>query len=248
MNSGLRDCSNLAWKLALVTTHRMSSKLLATYEHERRNHVQDMIRLALRMGRIMSPRSWLHGLLVQQSFFAIGLWPAAKRFFAEMKYKPKPKFDRGFMQPDDIGKRHTLVGRMLAQPEVQAAGGEKVLLDDLLGGGFALLGLEVSPQDLRRTLADPAIAALAPACVVLNPTAPPCDGTAGIAALPTYPSEFERYRGRVLLVRPDRYVAAAGNAGDAGEAGSLAAAVQRLIIRYQFATFTNAGASDENPR
>ncbi|MDP9012278.1 MAG: bifunctional 3-(3-hydroxy-phenyl)propionate/3-hydroxycinnamic acid hydroxylase [Pseudomonadota bacterium] len=245
MNSGLRDCSNLAWKLAMVTTHRMSSKLLDTYEQERRNHVQDMIRLALRMGRIMSPRSRLHGLLVQQSFFAIGLWPAAKRFFAEMKYKPKPKFDRGFMQPDDIGKRHTLVGRMLAQPEVQAAGGEKVLLDDLLGGGFALLGLEVSPLDLRRAFDDSAIASLAPACVVLNPAAPASDGAATIATLATYPPEFERYRGRVLLVRPDRYVAAAGAVGGSG---SLAAAVQRLVIGYQFATLTNAGASDENPR
>ncbi|MDP8984567.1 MAG: bifunctional 3-(3-hydroxy-phenyl)propionate/3-hydroxycinnamic acid hydroxylase [Pseudomonadota bacterium] len=250
MNSGLRDCSNLAWKLAMVTMRRMSSTLLETYEQERRAHVQDMIRLALRMGRIMSPRTWLHGFLVQQAFFAIGLWPAAKRFFGEMKYKPKPKFAKGFMQPDGFGRRHTLVGRMLAQPQVRTADRQSVLLDDLLGNGFALVGLEVSVADLCSTLENPAIASLEPACVALNPTSAAGGGATAVATLAAYPPEFERYRGRVLLVRPDRYVAAAGTAG---EAGSLASAVQKLKADYRFVpSIASAGPTmekyDDNAR
>ncbi len=57
MNSGLRDANNLAWKLAAVVRGELGPHLLDTYEVERRDHVWAMIEMALRMGRVMAPRS-----------------------------------------------------------------------------------------------------------------------------------------------------------------------------------------------
>jgi 3-(3-hydroxy-phenyl)propionate hydroxylase len=230
MNSGLRDCSNLAWKLAFVTAGILGSNLLASYERERHRHVWQMIQLALRMGRMMGPKSQLRGYIIQHGFLLLGLWPAAKSFFAEMKYKPRPRFAAGFMQPDGLGKSRTLVGRMIVQPEVRTSNGERVHLDELLGRGFALLALELSPEDLPRlTRHGTAAARLTPMCVVINPTSISSAGSVVTATVARYPPEFEPYRGRVLLIRPDRYVAASGSCSGPN---SIEDAIAKLLRPY----------------
>ena len=229
MNSGLRDSFNLGWKLPMVIAKRASHRLLDTYESERCDHVWQMIQLALRMGRIMSPRSRLHAFVIQRAFMVIGLWPYAKRFFGEMKYKPKPKFASGFMQPDGFGRRRTLVGRMLPQPMVATGDGVSVLLDGLLGSGFALVGIQVPAAAVMSAAATPAVAALAPCCVVIGQPADRGVPSVKVAALQTSQPDLERYRGRILLVRPDRYVAASGTPG--GPA-AIDAAVSRLLQRF----------------
>jgi len=230
MNSGLRDCSNIGWKLAAVIAGRQSRKILLTYEQERRDHVWRMIQLALRMGRIMSPKSRFRGFVVQSAFRAIGLWPAAKSFFGEMKYKPKPKFDTGFMQPDGFRKNRTLVGRMLVQPLVRMPDGKQLLLDELLGSGFALVGINVPAADVGSASEERAIAQLAPACVAINP---PAGGKEilriNVVELNRDFAALDPYRGRILLVRPDRYVAASGTSSGRD---SIGAAVTSLVARF----------------
>jgi 3-(3-hydroxy-phenyl)propionate hydroxylase len=240
MNSGLRDSFNLAWKLSLVTAGRASHLLLATYEEERRNHVWQMIRLALRMGRIMGPKTRLHGFLVQRTFMAIGLWPAAKRFFGEMKYKPKPKFEAGFMYPDGFGKRRTLVGRMLPQPMVVTSDGASVLLDRILGKGFALVGIQVAAAAVANAAATPELVELAPACVVIRSFVDPGTPSVQVAGLEAPHLDFDRYRGRILLVRPDRYVAASGTSS--GPDG-IGAAISRLFQRFSTSQRQSSGAA-----
>jgi 3-(3-hydroxy-phenyl)propionate hydroxylase len=228
MNSGIRDSSNLAWKLAFVTSARLPSAILATYEMERRNHVSQMINLALRMGRIMGPKSRLHGFITQRCLLAIGLWPAAKSFFAEMKYKPKPKFQAGYMLADGLASRKTLVGRMIVQPEVTLIDGNKALLDKCLGAGFSLLGIGIDPSDLRRACKEAAVASLSPRCVVICDVKlrkPIINDDVDVVFVECYPQEFEPYRGRILLIRPDRYVVTSGFVDGIG---SFASAVKRL--------------------
>lgn len=53
MCAGLRDVSNLAWKLALVLAGRADESLLDTYEAERKPHVREFIELAVRLGGII---------------------------------------------------------------------------------------------------------------------------------------------------------------------------------------------------
>jgi 3-(3-hydroxy-phenyl)propionate hydroxylase len=211
MNSCIRDAHNLAWKLAQVTRGAMPPSLLSTYETERRDHVGDMIRLALRMGRIMGPASAASGLATRTMFRLLGLWPAAREYFAQMKYKPAPRFAEGFLLPDGTSPRKTIVGRLLPQPSVRTAMGEPALLDDLLGDGFALVGLGAHAASLAQIARLPAFAALAPRRieVVDAPAAASADGAQQIADPSGALLRAAGVADRVLLVRPDRYVLAA---------------------------------------
>jgi 3-(3-hydroxy-phenyl)propionate hydroxylase len=53
MCAGIRDASNLAWKLDVVLAGRASDALLDTYESERKPHARALIELAVRLGNII---------------------------------------------------------------------------------------------------------------------------------------------------------------------------------------------------
>ncbi len=139
MNSGLRDAYNLAWKLAAVVRGELGSRLLDTYEVERCDHVWAMIDMALRMGRVMAPRSRTEAFFVQNGFRLLGLYPPARDYIAQMRFKPTPRFIDGFLVPDGRDAKKTLVGRLFPQPQVVQSDGQSVLLDHLLGDGFSIV-------------------------------------------------------------------------------------------------------------
>jgi 3-(3-hydroxy-phenyl)propionate hydroxylase len=148
MNSGVRDAHNLAWKIAAVVSGHLGDEILDTYESERRDHAAAMIQLAIRMGQVMMPRGRLQAFAVQTFFRALALYPPARSYFAEMKYKPKPRFHRGFLLAEEPGVT-SLVGRLFPQPLVMTRTGI-ALLDDVLGDGFVLLAPPgTSPQLLN---------------------------------------------------------------------------------------------------
>ena len=211
MNSCIRDAHNLAWKLAWVIAGRMPATILASYEEERREHVSDMIQLALRMGRIMGPRNRMVGLATRTAFTALSLWPAARDYFAQMKYKPKPRFATGFLLADGQDARTTPVGRLLPQPRVQLADGTHVLMDEALGDGFALVGRFDDAEALVRVAAMPAFAILCPRIVTVATTTAAAERPVpvGIAVVRDFSGSLDHALGQpghVVMVRPDRYV------------------------------------------
>jgi 3-(3-hydroxy-phenyl)propionate hydroxylase len=223
MNSGIRDAHNLAWKLAAVTGKRLGPGLLSTYEIERRDHVWQMIRLALRMGRIMGPTSRFSGWLTQTAFQALNGWPRARDYFAQMRYKPKPRFSRGFLIPDGLSGRRTLVGRLLPQPMVTRGDGSRVLLDQVFGPGFALLCHAVDVESFVNFVRHPAwhapelravAVAAASAVIEEHEDVEIVEDDAGSML-----QCLAHYRGRVLLIRPDHYVAASFDVSDPDGAG-----------------------------
>ena len=192
MNGGVRDAANLAWKLAEVVRGRIGPRLLETYEPERRGHIGDMTRLALRMGAIFGPRTWLHGLATRTAFRALALWPDARTYFAEMKYKPPPRFSDGFLLKSMLTPRG-VVGRMLPQPRLAAGPNAWARLDDVLGEGFVLLGIGLEPATVEGIGLGAAWDALTARRIALP-----------VAAVP----ELAQHAGQILLLRPDRYVMA----------------------------------------
>jgi 3-(3-hydroxy-phenyl)propionate hydroxylase len=230
MNSGLRDAHNLAWKLAAVTDSLIGPGLLDSYALERRDHVWQMIQLALRMGRVMSPSSRWSAWLTQTSFRALNLWPPARDYIAQMKYKPKPRFASGFMVPDVRSLRRTLVGRLLPQPTVRTAEGRDVLLDNTIGPRFALLVRNSRPEQVFAALQQPVWDMLRAVRIALLPP-----GSA-LTKLPhgvvvaecdeKFAAALGSDRNNVILVRPDRYVAACF---EVDEAATAAHCVEMLL-------------------
>ncbi len=191
MNSGLRDAQNLAWKLACVLQGQAGPGLLESYALERRDHMWAMIRLALRMGQVMAPRGPRAGWAIRAAFTVLRLWPPASDYVLQMKYKPKPRFTRGFLLSAGSAAPE-LVGRLFPQPRVRNAEGDEVLLDTLLGPGFCLLARTDDPAPFAR-LTHPVWDRLGAARVTIGPP----------------------FSDVIVLLRPDRHVAAAFTAAQA---------------------------------
>jgi 3-(3-hydroxy-phenyl)propionate hydroxylase len=250
MNSGVRDAHNLAWKLAAVVSRQLGPGLLDTYEAERRDHAAAMTQLAIRMGRVMMPRSRLQAFAVRTFFRALALHPAARSYFAEMKYKPKPRFRRGFLlDPPTDGNaasgKQMLVGKLFPQALVMTASGF-VLSDEVFGDGFALVAPPGTPprvlQEVRIEesggLPIRAVAVLdkEDASAVAAPVVAARDLRGELAEL------LSPYPSGLYLLRPDRYVA---GFFPLSAISSAAAAIAKLVAAtwtYRSATTSGSAA------
>jgi 3-(3-hydroxy-phenyl)propionate hydroxylase len=234
MNSGIRDAHNLGWKLAEVVKGRFGPGLLATYQIERAPHAWALIELAINMGRVMMPKSHLQASAMRLGFRIAGLIPGLQEYFSQMKYKPKPFFQKGFVFPLDGGL--DIVGRLLWQPPVELPDCSRKMLDELLGNRFCLLAYGA---DAQRIIADaakldfglPDLHALAILPNIYNPD-PDVRGEVEIAR--DYTGELglsmSSSRNALLLIRPDHYIAAAVHFEPA-RARELAGAVKAAIAR-----------------
>lgn len=143
-NSGLRDASNLAWKLALVVKGCASPSLLDTYEQERRDHVKAMIDLSVMAGHVLNPPKRWYATLRDGISWLLNYVPPVKRYFLEMRFKPMPKYTQGVIAGDPV--KQPAVGRMFIQPKVRLEDGSLKLLDDVIGANFAVLAWGTNPK------------------------------------------------------------------------------------------------------
>jgi 3-(3-hydroxy-phenyl)propionate hydroxylase len=139
-NSGVRDATNLAWKLTAVLRGVADDALLDTYDTERRDHAKAMIDVSVAMGRILSPTNKAVAGARDKLAAALNLVPAAKRWIAEGRYKPKPRFHVGaLVEAVGPAAEGQPVGQMFPQPRVDTRTEQNVLLDDVLGPWFSVL-------------------------------------------------------------------------------------------------------------
>ena len=140
MCSGLRDVHNLSWKLGLVLNGSADDALLDSYESERKPHVTRMTKGTMFLGNLVQTqnpiRAWIRDLLFQ-TIFKI---PAIFGRIAQYALRPPPLQTklRG-------GKLGDLVGTYFIQPVVKDEAGNILLLDQLLGPNFAILGVGHDP-------------------------------------------------------------------------------------------------------
>lgn len=208
MNTGLRDAANLAWKLAAVVRGQLGEKILDTYQGERRDHAWAMIRLAMTMGFVMAPRGRVQGALTRAAFRAASLFPPLRDWLAQMRFKPKPRLKRGFFLTD-TPLSQKLGGTMLPQPVIEHDGALK-RLDDVLGTGFVFLCHGGEPAELASQLGmlPERLNARVIGCLprTLAFAAKPLD-----LMIRDQSGEIGALLGdeaAVILLRPDRYVAA----------------------------------------
>jgi 3-(3-hydroxy-phenyl)propionate hydroxylase len=195
LNAGVRDAANVAWKLAAILKDGAAESLINTYAEERRPHAADMVRLSHRIGKVvMSTNSF--GTAFRDGFIkATGLVPPLKRWITGMKFLKQPHYTSGCLVTNVPGAPKQvvdLVGRSLSQPKVEKVKGDAIPLDTLLGTGWVSLRFEGDGQFV---------------------IAPLTNGTGTITSDVTVHDTEELFgavpAGISLIVRPDRYVAAA---------------------------------------
>ncbi|MEN4474423.1 bifunctional 3-(3-hydroxy-phenyl)propionate/3-hydroxycinnamic acid hydroxylase [Mycolicibacterium cosmeticum] len=148
-NSGIRDAANLGWKLAAVVGGRARDTLLDSYDTERRKHARAMIDLSTLVGRVISPTNRQVATVRDTVIRAASVVPTLKRYVLEMRFKPMPRYDAGAVVHDADPRSTSPAGTLFIQPHVDTRTAQNVLLDDVLGTGFAVLAWN---NNLRRLL------------------------------------------------------------------------------------------------
>ena len=121
-NSGIRDASNLGWKLAMVVKDQAQPALLDTYTQERRIHARAMIHLSEVAGDIFAPASRT-GQIVRDLFVGtFGVLPAVKRYIVEMRFKPMPRYEEGAVLSPARRRRDGVLAQLVAKAGNTAPG------------------------------------------------------------------------------------------------------------------------------
>lgn len=226
LNAGLRDAFNLSWKLAWILQGRLKPSALQSYHEERHAHAKAMIDLADLFGAVLSQRNRFVAWIRDRFFLSIKNLPKFRDYVLQMKFKPMPRFSTGVVHNSGNSKRDELVGRMFIQPNVENTEGKTQQLDDLIGARFALLSWRCDPlENMSEELAKK-----------LQQLG--CDRLIGVRArssmdepgFPVVSSDAVKllqdvenglhfwFQGKQVdwvLIRPDRFIAAVGNANEA---------------------------------
>jgi 3-(3-hydroxy-phenyl)propionate hydroxylase len=102
--------------------------------------------MALRIGAFMQPKSRLGAALAQTLLKVVCLIPEARDYILHLKFKPKPRFHEGFFARWDIPEAKIPSGQLMTQPLMELPNGQTMLLDDLLGTGYAVLQWADAPE------------------------------------------------------------------------------------------------------
>jgi len=222
LNAGLRDAGNLAWKLAGIVQGRLAPSVLITYEQERHAHSKAMIDLADTFGELLMPTSRIKAWMRDSFFSAIRMWPGIRDYVLQMRFKPMPTYRDGVVVHANASDA---VGRMLIQPDVEDGTGTRRKLDDVLGPWFAVVGWQVDPQSLfspqeRMFWADLGarfVEVRRSRCSAM-PSSSTVDGTTCVQDVDNGLADwFAEHPGSILVVRPDRYIAAQFNPDQASD-------------------------------
>ncbi len=207
MNSGVRDASNLAWKLAAVVHGQAQTSLLDTYQQERAPHAWSLIQMALRIGIYMQPRSVWGAALAQGLLGLICLVPRFRDHVLHLKFKPKPRFQQGFFDPMQRPGAFIPAGQLLPQPRVEAFDGQRHWLDDIAGPGWALLQWADAPA--LPMLALPGLTVIRLLRAEEDFLSPPSAAQMTVRDVQGVMQQvLDSAHAQAVLVRPDRYVLA----------------------------------------
>ncbi|MBB5467014.1 3-(3-hydroxy-phenyl)propionate hydroxylase [Paraburkholderia sp. CI2] len=137
--AGLRDAANLCWKLAWVVQGRADSRILDTYDEERRPHEKAITKLARFMRKLVTPRNggialWAHGpMQLSPPVLPLRAQPE------ESQIQPKKTTRRGVFVK---GRSPTKLvrGAVIGQGRVRGSDGKARPSDEVFGQGLVLIG------------------------------------------------------------------------------------------------------------
>jgi 3-(3-hydroxy-phenyl)propionate hydroxylase len=140
--AGLRDATNLAWKLAGVVNGWLPESVLDTYEQERIPHARYLIRFALAVGAAMTAGGEVGNFLRRVVVPRLHLIPGVRKKIVD---STTPALHSSELVVEPSGRRQ-LAGRLCPNPVL--ADGKR--LDEVVGARFAVVTsapLNPSQQD-----------------------------------------------------------------------------------------------------
>jgi 3-(3-hydroxy-phenyl)propionate hydroxylase len=173
--------------------------LLATYDAERRPYARRVVQMAIAVGWLMTGGSARTGPLRRTALRAATRLPGVEERVLTAAW---PAFRSGPLTAEN-GR---LAGRLCPQPRIRTERGE-VLLDEVLGDGFAVVTRSPHPAEAF----DPATRAFFAA---LGTTVVPLAADGGADADRPLAALLDDAGADALLLRPDRVVAAGADRAD----------------------------------
>ncbi|QNE16406.1 bifunctional 3-(3-hydroxy-phenyl)propionate/3-hydroxycinnamic acid hydroxylase [Pseudarthrobacter sp. NBSH8] len=167
-NSGMRDATNLGWKLSTILRGAASDRLLDTYTSERKEHAKAMVDLSLTFGAAIKLTNPVAVAARDAASAVLNLLPQVKSYFTDMRFKPMPRYTVGVLaDPTTLEPGHAAakltsrlipvrtaknkvspVGVQFPQPWVTSKAGTNILLDDAIGNWWSVLVWGNSPTDV----------------------------------------------------------------------------------------------------
>lgn len=207
LNSGIRDAANLAWKIADVLAGRLDESALDSYEAERRPHAEATVRLSVRWGEVVMTTNPRFAERRDALIDRVLSTQDGRSFLEEMRYRPRQIYRSGLVSRGG--------GEVVGQPRIfDTATSRIAMLDDILGAGWALIGVGVDLDCYRDAVG--ATSPVAPSVfhVPVDDRLPVGDVRVLVDVDGGLDLEFAPYRGKFVLLRPDKFVAAAWEPGD----------------------------------
>lgn len=225
LNAGLRDASNLAWKLLDVLSGRGTEALLDSYEVERRTHGAKMVTVSRRTGAVVMAVGTMRTRLRDAAFRAVSLVPRINDYLRYMRFIAPPNYAAGVAVPAPTRQAPLahVVGRPLGQPTVTFPDGTTGGLDRALGGHWTLVQIgDGAGIDARRGYWGGLDARQVRVLPAGTRRPLPQEGDEVVTVVERTDSVVSLHgeavaagaRAITLLVRPDKYVAAVVWPGD----------------------------------
>jgi 3-(3-hydroxy-phenyl)propionate hydroxylase len=211
--AGLRDASNLTWKLAAVLRGHAAWALLDTYEPERKPHARALIAKARTVGWAMTGGQ---GAAAHVRRIALAIACRIPGTTDKVLDAAAPRLVDGLAVCRD-GRRDRVSGGLVPQPWL-LVDGRRRRLDDVTGPGHAVL--TVGPPDAELVTAA-ATAGIPIVRVADGPVAASASDVATIALddAGSFTEWFRSVGATAVLVRPDHVVQARSTEPGAGDLG-----------------------------
>ncbi|MFI8242438.1 bifunctional 3-(3-hydroxy-phenyl)propionate/3-hydroxycinnamic acid hydroxylase [Streptomyces sp. NPDC085866] len=202
MAAGVRDVANLCWKLDAVLRGELPESVLDSYEAERKPHVKEVTKRAVFVGRIITERRRVITGVRDAVLPVLNRAPGLTDWLQDSNWIPVAHYAAGLQDR----ARTKASGHQLPQPWATGPDGNRVRLDDVLGGRWLLLhgGLPV-PQPAWERLGVPSL-------TVTPAGSRPAEG-AVVDSDGVLLRWMKEHQVTTLALRPDAYVYAAAPAG-----------------------------------
>jgi 3-(3-hydroxy-phenyl)propionate hydroxylase len=218
LNSGLRDVVNIAWKVAAAVKGRVPHAVVETYDDERRGHATDLIALADNMGAILGMTNPIMAGVRDWIFKATNSVDNLREHLVEFKFKPKALITKGIVHHEgDEVFEDSISGQLFIQPDVEDKDGNRQKFDEVQGPWFSIIGFKTNPLETISAENKAFWDGLETRYIQVNRSKSgnsysdrlSAEGVISVEDVDNKLADwFSDARSKIVIVRPDRFVAA----------------------------------------